>query len=93
MSKRGQEGPSSDCSPMAKPKLTSLIKAKARPMNLVLHSSNVQLSARSSSAQDLSNPGNHGKRRQAWKQENAQNTEAWEQDIRARPQALQVSGE
>ena len=63
MSKRGQEGASSDGSMMAKPKLASPIKAKARPMNLVSHSSNVQLSARSSSAQDLSNPENHGKRR------------------------------
>ena len=56
-SKRGQEQASNEGSPMAKPKPTSPIEWKARPMSPVFHRSNFQLSARSF-AQELSNPEN-----------------------------------
>ena len=97
MSKRGQEQASKEGSPMAKPKPTSPIEAKARPMSPVSHS-NDKLSTRSTSAQELSNPENvpeatagtsgvfHTSKdpvesSQALKQENAQDTEVCEQDF------------
>ena len=89
VSKRGQEGASSDGSPMASP-----IKAKARPMNLVSHSSHAQLSAKNRLVQDLGNPDNPGnattdmssvstRRWQQWRstsKDPAEHSQAWKQE-------------
>ena len=53
--KERQEATSSECSPMAKPK--PMIRAKARPINLVSHS---PLSARENPPQNLRDPVNQG---------------------------------